>query len=380
MAQQGAEIHLMVPAAWAPPLLARLPRFAARDHRRIELLEVAGLTSEIIPFLRPPKRCDARWGGYSLYRSLVSRVRALHAEKPIDVIYATCLLPDGDAAWRLSRTLSIPAVCLSIGTDVNVRCQTSDAMRAHFGRIVRGLSGNLACGQLLAKAIGSETQDYTPSVIGVVDTERFAPAGASERHELRSAREIEPGEILLLFVGGLLRGKGIFELAEAVSRLAERHPQMTLAVVGDGIDRPAFEEKMEELRISGRVRMVGAVDGSEVASWMKAADLLALPSYSEGMPNVVMEAMACGVPVVTTRVGGIPDELDGCEGVALVEARKTDELTAAIDRLVGDASLREEMGRVGRQVAVDRFGVQRNAQAVLGYLAAVIERERSGGS
>lgn len=158
----------------------------------------------------------------------------------------------------------------------------------------------------------------------------------------------------LVFVGRLAGVKGAPLLLDAVARLAAARPGLRLTLVGDGPERPALEARAAELGLGARVAFTGYLTQDQVADTLARADALALPSFAEGVPVVLMEAMATGLPVVTTRIMGIPELVeDGVSGL-LVPPGDLDALTAALDRLAGDPAGAAAMGRAGRaKVAAD---------------------------
>jgi glycosyltransferase involved in cell wall biosynthesis len=106
--------------------------------------------------------------------------------------------------------------------------------------------------------------------------------------------------------------------------------------------------------------------------WMQASDIFVLPTYNEGMPNVVMEAMACGLPLISTAVGGLPEAVGDSKGAILIEPRSSEQLASAIKKVGTDKTLREQMGWAARQTAEQKFGARANSQKLLAYLGSVI--------
>ena len=142
-------------------------------------------------------------------------------------------------------------------------------------------------------------------VLNGVDAARFHPRDRrAARRELGVAEEAR----IVLFVGRLEPQKGIGELLEAFERLRARMPHATLALVGDGVASAEVRARVARWGDGGAL-VLGARPPTEVAAWMGACDVLTLPSWAEGTPNVVLEALASGRPVVATGVGGIPDVL-----------------------------------------------------------------------
>jgi glycosyltransferase involved in cell wall biosynthesis len=124
------------------------------------------------------------------------------------------------------------------------------------------------------------------------------------------------------------------------------------------------------------VRMAGEVEPEQMKKWMWASDLFVLASHTEGMPNVVMEAMACSLPVVATAVGGLPEAVGDCDGAILVPPKNVDELEKAIMKVISNKQLREQMQIAARKRAKERFGGKRNACLILNYLQKIVEEQK----
>ncbi|MEW6113976.1 MAG: glycosyltransferase [Thermodesulfobacteriota bacterium] len=174
-----------------------------------------------------------------------------------------------------------------------------------------------------------------------VDTEMFHPANNDDRKT----------GTRLLFVGSLIPKKGVQDLLAALA-----HPslnQISLDVVGDGFHRTELEATSERLGLYGRVQWHGMRPPEEVAELMRQADILCLPSYTEGKPNVVREAMASGLPVVASRVGGIPEMVKDGETALLHEPGNVEDLRRCLSELATNGELRRKIGAAGRQLIID---------------------------
>ena len=174
--------------------------------------------------------------------------------------------------------------------------------------------------------------------------ERFQPR---DRLEMRRALQLPDDRFFLLFVGLLAPVKGLLVLLEALHSMQSERP--FLALVGEG---PVEEEMRERLARDGaeeQVLFAGAQPSSEIPKWLNAADALVLASFSEGRPNVVLEAQACGVPVVATRVGGTTELICDAETGLLVESGNAAGLADALRKLTADEALRRRLGEAGRR-------------------------------
>jgi sugar transferase (PEP-CTERM/EpsH1 system associated) len=186
-----------------------------------------------------------------------------------------------------------------------------------------------------------------------VDTEAFSPA---DKEAARRTLGIRDGAVVIGTVGRLDPVKDHRGLLEAFGRIA-RHPQAQLVVVGDGPCRAELEQVGRRLGLDGRVLMLG--ERQDVARILRALDVFALPSLGEGISNALLEAMASGLPVIATRVGGNPELVDHGVTGTLVSPRSAEALAAAFDRYLLDPALIRKHGEAGRQRALRDFSLDR---------------------
>jgi glycosyltransferase involved in cell wall biosynthesis len=180
-----------------------------------------------------------------------------------------------------------------------------------------------------ARSLGAPAE-RSRAVLNGCDTGIFHPRN---RANARIALDIPGDAEAIVYVGRLDLAKGLGELVSAVSSLRDRRPRLRCYVVGDGPARQQLVEAIAAQKATERIALMPSCSTEEVATWMAAADLITLPSYREGCPNVVIEALASGRPVVATRVGGIPELMDDTSG-RLVPARDADALATALDQVL----------------------------------------------
>jgi colanic acid/amylovoran biosynthesis glycosyltransferase len=210
---------------------------------------------------------------------------------------------------------------------------------------------------LMIEACGESVREKLVVIHCGVDTQVFRPM-ERERHE---------GRFTVLSVGTLHEVKGQTHLVEACRLLREDGIDVVCDLVGDGPDRKALSRQIEAAGLRGRVNLLGRRDRSEVAELLRKADVLVAPSVPtrrgkrEGIPVVLMEAMASGVPVVASRVSGIPELVqDGVSGL-LVTPGDPRSLADALARLHADSALREALAREARTTVEAEFDLHRNA-------------------
>lgn len=289
-------------------------------------VRVPGLRTDHFVFVYPPRVGRSLHAVCWLLSLMWQRGGRLRAAQ-YDCLLVSWAYPDAAAAGWLARRLGIPYVVKVHGSDLNV--QANHALRRRQIRAaLRGASAVIAVSRALAEkavAIGADAAQVHVLYNGV-DSELFAPGS---RSEARARLQLEAGSPLLLYVGNLKSSKGCLDLLEAFPDLLSAQPQARLVYVGDGPCRTELLERATALGCAGRVALVGAIAHASLGDWFRAADLLCLPSHNEGVPNVVLEAMACGTPVVATRVGGIPEVVPEFAGI-LVPAHERKILSTAL--------------------------------------------------
>ncbi|HEY7888885.1 MAG TPA: glycosyltransferase family 4 protein [Steroidobacteraceae bacterium] len=170
---------------------------------------------------------------------------------------------------------------------------------------------------------------------------------------LRQPRGREPS---LLFVGDLIRAKGTYDLLHAFALVAGRFPHLKLTCAGGG-DVDAIRRLAEEHDLQQRVACPGWLGPERLRAELAGAGVFALPSYAEGMPMALLEAMSWGLPVIATPVGGVPQVIEHEVNGLLVGPGDIDGLATAIERLMGDAALRERLGAAARRTIATRFSL-----------------------
>jgi glycosyltransferase involved in cell wall biosynthesis len=183
----------------------------------------------------------------------------------------------------------------------------------------------------------------------------------------------EPGRdegLRLLAVGRLVRVKGHAVLLDALAAARAAGLHATLTIVGDGPERDALARKLVRLGLQEHVRLAGAVGQDEMRTEYERADVLCLPSFAEGLPVVLMEAMAMELPVIASAVMGIPELVEHERTGLLVPPGRPDALARALERLAREPLLRASLGRAGRRAVLERHDIRRSAQAVRSLLEA----------
>jgi teichuronic acid biosynthesis glycosyltransferase TuaC len=319
----GLDVTVLGTIPWFPGarLLARWSsagRVAAVPAAEI----IDGLPVEHPRTLFIPRLAHGTWG--PLYAASLLPAWRRHRGQ-VDVVLGSWAYPDGFAAVLLARALGVPAVVKLHGSDINVMAQ-EPGPRAQLAWALPRAAAVVAVSRPLADEVVA--LGVAPSRIAIVgngvDGERFQPR---DRAAARAALGLGKAP-LAVYVGNLKQSKGVLDLLAAVPHLRARVPTAQVALVGGGEARAAVDAAAGPLGDAARV--VGPCAPDDVATWMAAADVVVLPSWAEGTPNVLLEALASGRRVVATRVGGIPDVVPTAQLGTLVPPRDPPALADAL--------------------------------------------------
>lgn len=210
--------------------------------------------------------------------------------------------------------------------------------------------------------------------IRVLHNSVVAPARPSDEDvaALRVRLGVKEDEKVLLAVGRLSREKGHADLVRALARLGEMSldSAFKLVILGEGPERPVVEEEARRRGVFERIVFAG--HASDVRPFYALADALALPSHSEGSPNVLLEAMAAGVPVAATRVGGVPEIATDEETALLVPARDPESMAAALARLLSDSRHARTLAERAREHVLAHFSPEAYARALVGVYGELL--------
>lgn len=341
-------LEVAVPLPWFPSgrLAARLaPGYAREFGQLADRQDFAGVLATYPRYLMIPKLSE-RAHDRLMYLGVRGAIARRHRERPFDVINAHWLYPDGVAATQIGARLKLPVVLTGLGCDVNEDLKIP-ARRSRILEAAHAAAALTTVSQPLADALreAGVPGDRITVIPNGVDTTRFtlgAPA------EARKALGLGTNP-LVVCVSRLSHEKGVDVLVEAARSLATTAPAARIAVVGEGSERASLAARIAEAGLGERVRLVGAVPHAMVAVWMTAADVVVMPSRREGHPNAAMEALACGRPLVASRVGALRELVTDARGITVppgdasaLAAALDSALTRSWDHAAIAASVREE--------------------------------------
>jgi sugar transferase (PEP-CTERM/EpsH1 system associated) len=309
----------------------------------------------------------AKWRWDALWRLC----RLLRREHP--TILHTWMFHANFAGRIVGRLARVPIVVTS-RRNVNI----GGTLREFLNRWTARLADRVIAVCEMARQAEIERARVSPDKVVTihngVDTREFVALDARAATRARRAFGIPAGAPLVGAAGRLHRQKGFADLITALAQVRERFPAVRLLLVGDGELRGDLEAHAQALGLSEVVVFAGL--RTDIPEILAGLDLFALPSLWEGLPNVVLEAMAAGLPVAATAVGGTPEiVVDGVTGI-LVPPQDPEVLAQAITRLLGDPGLRHRMGQAGQERVAQRFTVERMVeQTERLYERLLVEKE-----
>lgn len=342
-------VSVVSPVPYALPLRF-LPRLRAQSRIGREE-DVDGIRVLHPRFLVVPK---VNWlSGFSYFVGVLPLLYRLVREQKPELLHVHCAYPDGVGGALAARALGLPYVVTVHGSDINVYA-TRRGLRSQIRWALRGAIGVIAVSRDLEAKVrrllhGAATPLSCIPCAGF-DAGTFFPRPKAES---RAALGLGQRARVVMFVGQLVPVKGVDLLVEAWARLHRGRAvgsEDRLVIIGDGRCRADLERRVATAGICENVRFIGTVPQAEVSRWIAASDLLCLPSHNEGTPNVIVEAFASGVPVLATRVGGVPALVsEGVNGLLVPPGQAgalADELAQGLSRTWDVQTIRQSVAHL----------------------------------
>jgi glycosyltransferase involved in cell wall biosynthesis len=319
------ELTLLVPVPWTEILKFPSQYFAATRATSTRWPFV-----RYFPYFYIP-RLSQGINAYCLLLSVLLFCPYTVLIKNWDAILGSWIYPDSIVAVMLGRLRRKPSLAVALGTDIN-DVATRGLQKRQIQYYLAKSALVITVSQDLARkvlALGID-EAKVATIYNGVDSDSFRP----QNKELpRRMLDLPIDKKVILFVGNLIKEKGCFELIYAFNEINKANPNCLLTLVGGGPIAEDLRKLAVEFDLSEKIRFVGKVSHDKLPVWFAAADLLCLPSYREGIPNVVMEALASGLPIVATHVGGIPEVVRSDCGI-LISPNDVGQLTDALHKVL----------------------------------------------
>jgi len=352
LAARGHRVVVVAPVPYFPKWISS-QRFSSYSrvpqYEQADALQVWHPRYPLLPKVSMPLH------GLLMLLGCVRLVRRLHREHRFDCIDAHYVYPDGFCAAILGKLVGIPVVVSARGTDMNLFPKFAIIRRLIRWTLRNAVGGIAVSGPLkslmLAHGLVTERAALIPNG---VDLALFHPV---DRVEARQRLGIPLDAEVIVCVAGLVPAKGHHRLLSAIAELAKVRGKLCVYIVGKGPSRKRLEAQAVALGLTGVVSFVGAKPQHELKFWYSAANVSCLISEREGCPNVVLESLSCGVPVVATRVGGIPEIVHSRELGILVDQSPVSIAHGLAEALDSECN-RQIIASYGRQSAWESVAEQ----------------------
>lgn len=322
---QQCSIKVIAPVSWHPLMVftrqgRRLLKISSKEI--VSGIEVFHPRCIAVPLISRP----INWLFYFL--RVLFLLRNLKKIFNPQIFYIHFAYPDGVAGVLLAKLFKKPAIVVVRGSDINIMTKSL------FTRFMIKYSLKNA------SQIMSVSNDLTEKVLrlGVkkekiitiprgVDFEKFS---LLNKECCRKYLEVPLNKKIILYVGSLIKIKGVNTLVEAMKHLNEDYPDLVLVILGSGVLVKKLKKQVEINNLKHVIKFYGQILHKDMPQWLNACDLLCLPSHNEGTPTIILESLACGVPVVASNVGGIPEIIKNGKNGFIVNPKAPIELKKAI--------------------------------------------------
>ena len=374
-------LEVLTPRPYSPRLLNFQDRWkvhAAKPKNEVR----RGIRVHRPAYPRIPGVLQAFWSTTAKFVFSRRLVTALHREVGFDAILSFDLAGAGGLAWRLGGQLGIPAAGWAIGSDT--RWDPSSPSGRSVRETLRHLdlvfyqSGELK--ELAAKLLDTGTEALSKDRHVVQARGVGAPKTLPDtdaRRVVRGNLGLSDGQLVILYLGGISRQKGLFDLVDSFAQWGRARPDLVLLLVGSrpGHDAtPELQIRIETTALKERIRIVPGCPPDKVWDYFSAADIFAFPSFREGMPNSLLEAMLSCLPSVAFGIPCVQEILRFGKGLVDVPPYDFSKFGAALLSLAADPSRMRGIGERGRTIVCEHFSIDKSTCAVVGHLSSMCSR------
>jgi teichuronic acid biosynthesis glycosyltransferase TuaC len=386
-------------ANWAEQLKAE--GLNIRVYKRDHLTFGSYLTSfsRVYEFYRNSRAYEYEWDGIPVYRQgihlrlpldysksaprltykkMKPEIERIYKQFPFDLVY---LATWGDLSLAMSwiaKEMRIPYISSAIGDHTNLYYNKPNSIYYRYEHeIFLGSEFVICVSDDLNKKVKAMTDGKanTFTYYSGVDTQKFH-SSKDIRNNFRSRLGYVDDDFIILFVGRLTKPKGVYELLEAFASLSSYNRSIKLLLVGSLMELGNFKKHIQRLGIKSKVKLIGSVGHEEIPGYMNAADAFVLPSWMEGLPNVVMEACACECPVIASAVGGIPELIENNKTGFLVTPKSTAELADRLRFVIINPETVANVARNARQNMLKKFNYHKNGRLLLNQMEKIFNQRK----
>lgn len=328
-------LAVIAPVPWAPKILWFKKRW--REYGKIDRKQTRkGIIADFPRYLVLPGIHFFPVEGIYMYLGIRKFIKDMvkNSHDKI-VVHAHTVLPDGLAAILLKKEFNIKVICTAHGGDINIypfRTKLSYRLTEYT---LKNVDSIVAVSHKLKEKIYAIVPRNDINVV----------TNGAKLKDYTECHKRDNGKIKFLFVGSILYEKGIRELLGAFSRLKKDYPNIFLTIVGYNYIPEWIFPYIKEKKLDGDIQLPGRVEHDEIDLYYSNADIFVLPSYTEGMPTVLFEAMAHKLPIIISDVGGVGEVIRHDDNGLLIEPQSEDDLCNKMRLLIDNKGIRDKIAR-----------------------------------
>ena len=304
LSELGCKITVFSPKPWVPLGFSKLKKRWKEYSTIPKFKEIIGIPIYYPRYFRPPGFVFFPFISLSMTMSVFKTFITLRKNINVDVIHSHTVLPDGFSALLLGKYFHIPVVCTAHGSDINTYPFNNKIVFLLTKFVLKKVNFFIA----VSKSLNQKAQSIEKSQKNFVinngyDPQKFFPI---DKHEARLKLHL-PDLKIILFIGSFNYDKGAHFLIPILNELLRIQSEIFLYVIGDGELEHTIKQQAISFDVEKYIRIIKKQPHDLIPLWINASDLVILPSISEGFPTLIPEIMACGKPIVASKVGGIPE-------------------------------------------------------------------------
>lgn len=324
-----------------------------------------GINVHFLSRFAPPRNIGMSITSEYMYRIIKEFIKKNNIK--FDLIHAHFLYPTGEAAKRLAVETHKPLIITVHGTDVNKYMNWNTYTEKKCKNTLNYANQIIAVSRDLEKKIKKLEPSVKSQIIYNFVNENFYNDQPKINANLKKSCRIT-------FIGNLLVSKGVYELLDAYHQVVTNNQNIDikLNIVGGGTELPGMQEKLKELSLERNVKFFGPIENKEIPKILTKTDIFVLPSYSEGFPLTIIEALSMGCPVIATAVGGIPEVINDEENGLLIEPKSSEALQEAIEKLINNPDLYKKIQKNTSKV-YEQFSGEKITQQIYNVYSEAIQ-------
>lgn len=350
------EVTVICPLPWIPncKIINRSSKWA-QFSKIPNKYTIDGIEVYSPKYFMIPKLSELKHAAMMAY-GIKNTIKKIHKLKNFDAINSHWFYPDSVAIGKISTQLKIPHIATGLGSDVNREMKNASKQEQIITMLNQANTITVVSNNLKNELVHYQIPANKITVIpNGIDVTKFK---VLNKKECRKKLNIDIQVPMILYVGRLSSEKSIKTLISATANLISINKNIQVYIIGAGPEDKSLDEQSKSLDLENNVHFVGKVDHDLIGTWMGATDFFCLPSIMEGCPNVILEALGSGCPVIASKVGAIPDIVTESTGILFTPediSGLTDSIKTAINREWNNEEICESVQYLSWEHAAEKY-------------------------